>query len=181
MWHSPGGWVVLFQHNEDVPIMWDNSEHTLECKNIEFALQQHDEEIQEEQFSPSFGLHLLPGLYSMPKGVVPKPHSSGPHLVTDYSAGDYALNSFIAFSDASIKLDNLQDFGSILWAVITEHGHSHTWLFKSNVAATYRCIPMHLLGRSNKLIPFRAYATLTRTWPLEPTQLQKFGVLYLHW
>ena len=129
--------------------------HTLEGKNLEFSLEQHDKELQERCFSPSFSLELLPGMYSMPIGVVPKPHSSGLHLVTDNSAGDYVLNSFITCVDASIKLDDLQDFGSILQVVITEHGCTPAWLFKSNVAAAYRCIPMHPLWQIKQVNTFQ--------------------------
>jgi len=58
----------------------------------------------------------------MPIRVIPKPHSTDLHLVTDYSAGDHALDSFIAHADSSIKLDNHQHFGSTLLGVIVEHG-----------------------------------------------------------
>ena len=135
--------------------MWDNSAHTLEGKNLKFALKQCNEEIWEGQFLPSFSLDVLPVMYSMPIGVVPKLHSSGIHLVMDHSAGDYALNSFIACTDTSIKLDNLQDFGSILWVVIAEHGCAPAWLFNSEIAATYKCIPMHLLWKIKQVNTFQ--------------------------
>ncbi|KAJ7024415.1 hypothetical protein C8F04DRAFT_895723, partial [Mycena alexandri] len=40
-----------------------------------FVRQQRDEEIALGRFSPSFGRDLLPGMYSMPIHVVPKPES----------------------------------------------------------------------------------------------------------
>jgi len=64
----------------------------------------------------------------MPIGVVPKPHSTNIHLVTDHSAGEHALNSFIAHSNSTIKLDSLQDFGSILHAILSQHRHPPAWL-----------------------------------------------------
>jgi len=103
---------VLF--NETAPITWDNSSHLLEELNLEFALKQHDEEIAVGHFSPAFCPDLLPGMYSMLIGVVPKPHSTGLHLITDHSTGDHALNNLITHANSSIKLDNLQHFGMIL-------------------------------------------------------------------
>jgi len=52
--------------------------------------------MRQDRFSPVFGPDLLPGMYSMPNGVIPKPHSSDLRLVTDHSAGEHALNNFIA-------------------------------------------------------------------------------------
>jgi len=71
------GFWPFTNFTEDAPDTWDNSARTLEGNNLEFALQQCDEEIQEQRFSPYFGPDLLPGMYSMAIGVVPKPHSSG--------------------------------------------------------------------------------------------------------
>ena len=48
-----------------------------------------------ENFSPSFGFELLPGMYSMPIHAVPKPHSVDLSLVTDHSAGLFSLNDMI--------------------------------------------------------------------------------------
>jgi len=94
-------------------------------------------------------------MYSMPIGVVPKPHSTNLRLVTDHSAGDHALNNFITRADSSIKLDNLQHFGSILRAVISEHGRPPSWLFKSDVSAAYRRIPMHPLWQIKQVNTFQ--------------------------
>ena len=88
-------------------------------------------------------------------GVVPKPHSSNLCLVTDHSAGNHALNSFIARTDSSIKLDNLQHFGAILRTVIAEHSHAPMWLFKSDVSATYQRIPMHPLWQIKQINTFQ--------------------------
>ena len=42
---------------------------------LKFICEQRDKEISLGRFSESFGKELLPGMYSMPIRVVPKPHS----------------------------------------------------------------------------------------------------------
>jgi len=91
----------------------------------------------------------------MPIGMVPKPHSSNLHLVTDHSTGDHMLNSFIVHTNSSIKLDNLQHFGMILRTVIAEHSRTPTWLFKSDVSAAYCRIPMHPLWQIKQINTFQ--------------------------
>jgi len=108
-----------------------------------------------EHFSVSFGLDLLPGMYSMPIGVVPKPHSTDFHLVTDHSAGKFALNNYIIKADSTIRLDSLQDFGTNLHAVQAQDGHAPAWLFKSDMSATYRQIPMHPLWQLKQINTFQ--------------------------
>jgi len=65
----------------DAPDIWDNSACTIEGPNLDFALSQCDEEITSDCLSPSFSSELLPGMYSMPIGVIPKPHLTNLHLV----------------------------------------------------------------------------------------------------
>ena len=62
---------------------------------LKFICAQRDKEIELGRFSESFGKDLLPGMYSMPIHVVPKPHSSDFCLVTNQSAGNHSLNSMI--------------------------------------------------------------------------------------
>ena len=102
----------------NTPTMWDNSSQPLSGNSLRFALQQRDLEITADRFSPPFGPDLLPRMYSMPIGVVLKPHTTTFRLVTDHSAGEHALNGFIAKSNVSICLDNLCDFGMTLRAVL---------------------------------------------------------------
>src|SRR5882724_12465359 len=94
-------------------------------------------------------------MFSMPIGVVPKPHSTNLHLVTDHSAGDHTLNNFITHTDSSIKLDNLQHFSLILHVVILEHSRPPSWLFKSDFSAAYQRIPMHLLWQIKQVNTFQ--------------------------
>jgi len=60
--------------DDTAPDTWDNSARLLEGPNLDFALRQRDEEIREDRFSGAFGPDLLPGMYSMPIGIIPKPH-----------------------------------------------------------------------------------------------------------
>jgi len=134
---------------------WDNSSQVIKPDNLEFALRQQDDEVAASRFSSAFGPDLLPGMYSMPIGVVPKPHSTDFRLVTDHSAGEFALNNYITKQDSTICLDSLQDFGVALRAVVACDGHSPAWLFKSDVSAAYRQIPMHPLWQLKQVNTFQ--------------------------
>jgi hypothetical protein len=58
------------------PDTYDNSCRPIKTEeHAAFVQSQRDVEITLGQFSESFGTDLLPGMYSMPIGVVPKPHS----------------------------------------------------------------------------------------------------------
>ncbi|KAF8587540.1 hypothetical protein K439DRAFT_1614295 [Ramaria rubella] len=80
-------------------------------------------------------------MYSQPIGVVPKPHSTKLRLVNDHSAGPYSLNSWISKEDAYVRMDNLQDFGTILRNARKQYGHPPAYLWKSDVSAAYRRMP----------------------------------------
>jgi len=67
-------------------------------------------------------------------GVVLKPHSTSFWLVTDHSAGEFALNSFITKEDSTIGLDNLQDFNTALHAIVAHDS------FPPNLVVQIGCI-----------------------------------------
>jgi len=71
---------------------------------------------RQDHFSPAFGPALLPGMYSMPIGVVPKPHSTDLH--SDHSAGEHVSITSLLMLTASIKPDSLQYFSATLCAVL---------------------------------------------------------------
>jgi hypothetical protein len=102
-----------------------------------FLREQRDTEIACDRYSPAFGPDLLPGMYSTPVGVVPKPHSGR------FRAGPHAPNSWIARDDSSVRFDNLQDFGSILRNVHKRYKRAPAWLFKDDVSGAYRRWPLH--------------------------------------
>ena len=107
-----------------------------------------------DHFLPAFGPDLLPGMYSMHIGVIPKPHSTDFPLVTDHSAREFTLNNYITKADSTICLDSLQEFSTTLRAAVSCEGHVLAWLFKSDVSAAYRQIPMHPLWQLKQVNTF---------------------------
>ena len=91
-------------------------------------------------------------MYSTPIGAVPKPNSTKLRLVNNLSAGPHAPNSWIAKADSSIRLDNLQDFGTILRNVHRTHKRAPAWLFKSDVSGAYRRWPVHPLWQIKQIV-----------------------------
>ena len=62
--------------DDSAPTTFDFSGHPTCDAGLSFLREQWDIELDCEQYSPSFGSELLPGMYSTPIGVVPKPHSN---------------------------------------------------------------------------------------------------------
>ena len=98
----------------DAPKTFDYSKRDLDDIGAAAVRDLCEEEIKASRYSEPFGPDLLPGMYSQPIGVVPKPHSADLCIVIDQSVGPHSLNSWMLKSNVSICLDNLQDFGSIL-------------------------------------------------------------------
>jgi hypothetical protein len=84
-------------------------------------------------------------MYSMPTGVVPKPHSDKLHMVVDQSARPWSQNSLIPKDAGTVHLDNVQDLGRILRRVRARYPGESLVLWKSDVTRAYRLIPMHPL------------------------------------
>ena len=97
-------------------------------------------------------IQLLPGMYSPPINAVPKPHSCKLQLINDLSAGLFSLNLWIKREDATLCLDNLQDFGSLLKTARTCLGHPPAYIFKSDVSQAYCRWLMHPLCQIRKVI-----------------------------
>ncbi|KAF9468462.1 hypothetical protein BDZ94DRAFT_1370126 [Collybia nuda] len=98
------------------------------------------------RFSALFGPDLLPGMFSMPIHAVPKPNKSDLRMVTDHSAGKFALNSTIPRSAIiGAPLDNLKHLGTCLLRMRELHGPSAKLVvFKSDVKGAHRLMPMAL-------------------------------------
>ncbi|KAF9455248.1 hypothetical protein BDZ94DRAFT_1139344, partial [Collybia nuda] len=97
------------------PTTWDESRRTRDLTEAAFLESQRDKEIAAGRFSESFGKDLLPGMVSMPIHAVPKPDGSDLRMVTDHSAGPFALNSIIPHSSIiGAPIDNLKHLGNSL-------------------------------------------------------------------
>jgi hypothetical protein len=117
-----------------------------------FVKQQRDVEISEGRFSRLFGKDLLMGMHSVPLGVVPKPHSDKLCLVVDQSAGEFSNNSLIKHEDAYVVLDSLQHLGAALLRIRAVHGNTRLIVFKSDVSAAHRRLPMHRLWQILQIV-----------------------------
>jgi hypothetical protein len=120
------------------PTTWDNSQRPIsEPAHQQFLRNQRDTEIELGQYSPSFGTELLPGMYAMPLGVVPKPRSEKLRLINDLSAGEYSCNSMIPQNEHSVRLDGMRALGGTLHHVREQQGDVPLVLWKSDVSRTY--------------------------------------------
>ncbi|KIK80853.1 hypothetical protein PAXRUDRAFT_157503, partial [Paxillus rubicundulus Ve08.2h10] len=111
-----GFWPFADIHPGEWPTTWDNSHRPAKSDTkATFITAQIDKELSVGRYSPSFGSDLLPGMYSMPVHAVPKPGTNKHRLVTDHSAGQYALNQMISQEDiVGVTLNNVQDLGNAL-------------------------------------------------------------------
>ena len=93
-----------------------------------------------------FGPDLLPGMYSPPVHTIPKPSSEKLGMVVDHSAEKYSLNSMINPKDiAGVKLDGINSLGISLRTFRADNPNTKLFIFKSDVGAAYRQMPMHFL------------------------------------
>ena len=106
-----GFWPWADTQKEEYPTTWDFSDRPPKTeREASFLRDQRDIEIRARRYSESFGMDLLPGMYSTPIHAVPKPRSEKLRLVNDHSAGPFSLNSMIARSDvAGAKMDSISD------------------------------------------------------------------------
>ena len=75
-----------------------------------FLQSQINKEVLAGCYSTPFGPELLPGMYSMLIHAIPKLGLKKIWLITDHSAGQFALNNNIA----GVTLDNVLDLGNVL-------------------------------------------------------------------
>ena len=98
-------------------------------------------------------MDLLPGMYSTPIHAVPKPRSEKLRLVNDHSAGPFSLNSMIARSDvAGAKMDSISDLIGALLKYRKQFPDKSLVLFKSDVSAAYRRLPLHPLWQIKQIV-----------------------------
>jgi len=143
---------------DDYPLTHNEPQHPpRNDRERDFLLSQRRKEIKADRFSEPFDT-LLPGMNVVPVHVVPKPPDDKLRLVVDHSAGPYSINSMIdRQSIAGVKLDGIKSLGDSIRAFRTSHpadlsdGQTLT-LWKSDVAAAYRQMPMHPLWQIKQII-----------------------------
>ena len=122
-------------------------------KKVRFIREQCQVEKDKGYFSEYFGPNLLDGMYSMPIYAVPKPHSEDLRLVTDHSAGPYPLNSMIDHTQVTgFPLDNMRHLGEMLFDIRRSHNTDPLTLWKSDIADTYRLLPMNLHWQLKQIV-----------------------------
>ena len=149
-----GFWPWANTQKEEYPATWDFSERPLKTElEAGFLRDQRDVEISAGRYSESFSTDLLPGMYSTLIHAVPKPRSSKLRLVNDHSAGPYSLNSMISREDvAGAKMDSISDLIGALVRFHRRHPDKTLVLFKSDVSAAYRRLPLHPLWQIKQIV-----------------------------
>ena len=139
LFRSEGFWPWANTQKDDYPDTWDYSDHPPKSeREAEFLRDQHDIEIAAGRYSESFGVDLLPGMYSTPVHAIPKPRSEKLRLVNDHSAGEFSLNSMIAREDIiGAKMDSISDLIGSLLRYRKAYPDMPLVLFKSDVSAAY--------------------------------------------
>ena len=139
---------------ENYPITNEFPQHA--PKNDEerlFLTSQCDVEIRAGHFSKPFGSELLPGMNSVPVHSVPKPNSTKLCLVVDHSAGPYSINSMIdRQAIAGVRLDGIKTLGDSIRAFHLSGNTYPLIIWKSDVAAAYRQMPMHPLWQIKQVV-----------------------------
>jgi hypothetical protein len=148
-----GFWPWAVTEGIERPLTVDNSFRSLSDEtHVSFVREQRNTEMALERFSPAFGPDLLPGMTSIPIGVVPKPHSDKLRLVVDQSSGDFSPNSLISREHVAVPLDSLHHLGLSLINARSVHGDVPLVVFKSDVSQAYRRIPLHFLWQLFQII-----------------------------
>jgi hypothetical protein len=149
-----GFWPWANTQKEEYPATWDFSDRPPKTeREAAFLRDQRDIEINAGRYSNSFGTDLLPGMYSTPIHAVPKPRSEKMRLVNDHSAGSFSLNSMIAREDvAGAKMDTISDLIGALLRYRKDHPDNTVILFKSDVSAAYRRLPLHPLWQVKQIV-----------------------------
>ena len=149
-----GFWPWAKTQKDEYPITWDFSDRPPKTeREADFLRSQRDVELSQDRYSEGFGTDLLPGMYSTPIHAVPKLRSEKLRLVNDHSAGTYSLNSMIAREDVvGAKMDTISDLIAALLRYRRENPKTTLILFKSDVSAAYRRLPLHPLWQIKQIV-----------------------------
>jgi hypothetical protein len=92
-------------------------------------------------------------MYSTPIPAVPKPRSEKLRLVNDHSAGIYSLNSMILREDVmGARMDTISDLVGALLRYRKTNPDTPLVMFKSDVSAAYRRLPLHPLWQIKQIV-----------------------------
>jgi hypothetical protein len=149
-----GFWPWAKTQKGEYPVTWDFSDRPPKTeREAAFLREQRDIELGEKRYSEGFGTELLPGMYSTPIHAVPKPRSEKLRLVNDHSAGSYSLNSMISCEDVlGAKMDTISDLIGALLRYRRKRPNTTLILFKSDVSAAYRRLPLHPLWQIKQIV-----------------------------
>jgi hypothetical protein len=149
-----GFWPWARTQKDLYPVTWDFSERPPKTeREADFLRDQRDVEIAAGRYSEGFGTELLPGMYSTPIHAVPKPRSDKLRLVNDHSAGSYSLNSMILREDVmGAKMDSISNLVGALVRYRRAHPTTALVMFKSDVSAAYRQLPLHPLWQIKQIV-----------------------------
>jgi hypothetical protein len=142
-----GFWPWAHTRIDSYPVTWDFSDRPPKTeREADFLRSQRDIEMAAERYSRGFGKELLPGMYSTPIHSAPKPRSDKLRLINDHSAGEYSLNSMISRDDiVGARMDTISDLATALLRYRRAHQETKLVMFKSDVSAAYRRLPLHPL------------------------------------
>ncbi|PIL33308.1 hypothetical protein GSI_04758 [Ganoderma sinense ZZ0214-1] len=162
-----GFWPYADEKPDDYPDTWDEVRPPLtDERACQFLRDQRDEEIALGRYSPPFGPDLLPGMYSMPIHVVPKPHSDKLRLINNLSAGPYSLNSMIRpESIRGAVLDGMPLFGAEIRRLRREFPGEPLILWKSDVSQAYRRIPISPFWQIRQIVTIEGQRHVDRCNP----------------
>ena len=148
-----GFWPWAHTKIDSYPVTWDFSHRPPKTeREAGFLRSQRDIELNAERYSEGFGSDLLPGMYSTPIHSAPKPRSEKLRLINDHSAGEFSLNSMIAREDiVGARMDSISDLATALVRYRQEHPTTTLIMFKSDVSAAYRRLPLHALWQIKQI------------------------------
>jgi hypothetical protein len=159
---SHGFWPFAHTHYGSYPTTHDDSgapPKTVE--QTEFLRQQIQTESDTDQYSAPFSPDLLPGMYSTP--VLAVPRKGKLRLCNHHSFGEFSLNSMIDRDDiAGVKLDGICELGESLRIFRQQHGNEPLVVFKSDVKAAYRRMPVHYLWQIKQVVTFEGLRRVDR-------------------
>lgn len=156
------GFWPFAEESDDVPDIWDAGNPHLDEQALAFVCQYADEEERAGRYSAPFGESLLPGMYSMPIHVVPKPNSDKLRLINDHSASAHSLNGMIPRDAVGMRQDNVQDLGANLLDFRRRSPLAPVWLYKSDVSNAYRLLPMHPLWQLRQVVTIQGQRRVDR-------------------